>query len=158
MRRVHGPDGAGRVAATDSVRLMLVRVLDVPVELYFQSATQLAATVTRVWGELHDPGSNLPLGPGDAAALDDLLRIYGPCRDTVAAQAGAARDVGESTFTLELELPSSAPDDIAYLTRLLIRVEQLSAEHGADLPASPEIRAFRVWLLAAIAAQLTEAP
>lgn len=131
-----------------------MRVPDVSIELYFESSTQLADTLARAWSELHDQVGGLALPLGDAAAIEDILRTYRPYRDAVADQANSAKADGRSTFTLEIDLPTSAPDDVAYITRLLARIEQLCAEHGIELPATAEIRAFRLGLFAAIAAQL----
>lgn len=133
---------------------MLVRVPDVSVDLYFANSAQLADNLLRVWAVVRDRDGGLPLSAGDSAAIEDILHRYRSHREAVTEQASVARARGQATFTLEIDLPASAADDIAYLTRRLVRIEELSAEQGLLLPAPPEVRAFRLALFAAIAGQL----
>jgi hypothetical protein len=138
------------------VDAVLVRVRDVSVDLVFLNQRLLAETFARIWAAGGLVESHVSVAAGDVAAIEDLMRTYGPLRELVGEQADAARARGDATFTVEVDLPERARDDIAYVVRLLGRIEELGAEETAALPAPPEVREWRVQILAAIAEQLQQ--
>lgn len=133
---------------------VLVRIPNVPVDLYFANNEQLDDAVRQLWIVIGDVDGALPVSGQDAAMTEEILRAYRPQRDRSNAQAAAARAAGAATFTIEIELPERALADLERLGGLLVRLDRLCTEQGIALPASPEIRAFRRDLLAAIADQL----
>jgi hypothetical protein len=129
----------------------------VPVDLYFANWAQLDGAVRGLWVVVGDAEHKLPLTAEDAARTEEILHTYGPQRRAGAEQAAAARARGDRTFTMELDLPERASDDLEHLLSLLDGVNRLVIEQDLALPASPEMRSFRHGLIAQIAAQLRAA-
>lgn len=136
---------------------MLVRIPDVPVDLFFANAEQLVEAVAALSTVFGAHGDELPLTGEDVARTNEILRRYADQRQAAASQAGAARRRDEPTFVLELDFPPQAADDLDYLISLTDRIDDLCAEQDMAWPAPIAIRAFRRTTLRRLATAVREA-
>lgn len=136
---------------------MLVEVAEVPVDLYFANAEQLTEAIAALSSVSGSEGLALPLTPTEATRTASILHRYAAQREAAAFQAGAARERGDSTFTLEIDLPEHAGDDLDHLLELFDRIDDLCAEQDMAWPAPIAVRAFRRSTLRSLAARVREA-
>src|SRR5438270_14081723 len=104
---------------------MHVRIPDVSVELYFTSNAQLADAMRQLWIVLGDVDGTLPLSARDAADTEEILRRYRPQRNAVASNAAAAKARGDLNFTVDVDLPADAVEDLDHLLGVFDLIDRM---------------------------------
>ncbi|MEU5252380.1 SpoIIE family protein phosphatase [Streptomyces longwoodensis] len=134
---------------TPSVARVTVTLSDVPHALY-GAARQHGEGLLR---EVHLAGTGVP--PRDLVVAQDASHMISACMTAAVEQETPA----SSTLSLRVAFPADAASAVTTLRRVLDEADAL-AQQGSllTLPALPQIRAFRQWLLDQITGQLSGGP
>ncbi|GHD30791.1 SpoIIE family protein phosphatase [Streptomyces galbus] len=136
-----------------------VTLNDVPYALYGAAQQHWEALLreTHLAGAATDgaPGTGTGVSPRDLVVAQDMSHTIGACMTAAVEQ----ETPDSSTLSLRVAFPADSAGAVATLRRVLDGADAL-AQQGSllTLPALPQIRAFRHWLLDQIAGQLSGGP
>ncbi|WP_084703790.1 SpoIIE family protein phosphatase [Phaeacidiphilus oryzae] len=131
-----------------------VALIDLPYALYVATQQHWEALI-RELTLAPSVGERLGVGPEEVAVAHDTSNMVGACMTT--ALEGEPRP--PDTLSLMVTFPVEAAVQVRTLHRVLERAEA-AAQHASllTLPALPQIRALRRWLLDQLADQLAGGP
>ncbi|MEU5114879.1 SpoIIE family protein phosphatase [Streptomyces longwoodensis] len=140
-----------------SVARVSVTLSDVPYALYGAAQQHGEGLLREVHLAAADPGGKPGTGvpPRDLVVAQDASHLVSACMT-----AAVERETPDSaTLSLRVAFPADAAPAVATLRRVLDDADAL-AQQGSllTLPALPQIRAFRHWLLDQITGQLSGGP
>ncbi|WP_330345366.1 SpoIIE family protein phosphatase [Streptomyces longwoodensis] len=140
-----------------SVARVGVTLSDVPYALYGAAQQHGEGLLREVHLAAADPGGKPGTGvpPRDLVVAQDASHLVSACMT-----AAVERETPDSaTLSLRVAFPADAAPAVATLRRVLDEADAL-AQQGSllTLPALPQIRAFRHWLLDQITGQLSGGP
>ncbi|GGL69557.1 hypothetical protein GCM10010129_11260 [Streptomyces fumigatiscleroticus] len=136
-------------AVAPSGRTVSVTLIDLPYAVYWASQQHREALLRELLLSL--PAEGIDVRPEDLAVAHDISNII--CECMTAAVEEETPD--SSTVSLRVAFPADAAPAVATLRRVLDEADA-AAQQGSllTLPALPQMRAFRRWLLDQIAGQL----